>query len=45
MTDAAAPDRPGFHLVDPSPWPLVVYEAQGSPKRPHKSKAVLSQTG
>ncbi len=23
MTDAALPDRPGFHLVDPSPWPLV----------------------
>ena len=23
MTDAAVPDRPGFHLVDPSPWPLV----------------------
>ncbi len=23
MTDAAIPDRPGFHLVDPSPWPLV----------------------
>src|SRR6202044_3963709 len=23
MTDAAVPDRPGFHLVEPSPWPLV----------------------
>ena len=23
MSDAALPDRPGFHLVDPSPWPLV----------------------
>ena len=23
MSDAAVPDRPGFHLVDPSPWPLV----------------------
>ena len=23
MTDAALPDRPGFHLVEPSPWPLV----------------------
>jgi cytochrome c oxidase subunit 3 len=23
MTDAAVPDRPGFHLVEPSPWPIV----------------------
>src|ERR1700727_304541 len=23
MTDAAVPDRPGFHLVEPSPWPLA----------------------
>ncbi|HLX97632.1 MAG TPA: cytochrome c oxidase subunit 3 [Roseiarcus sp.] len=23
MTDAAIPDRPGFHLVEPSPWPVV----------------------
>ena len=23
MTDAAIPDRPGFHLVEPSPWPIV----------------------
>ncbi|MBV9909963.1 MAG: cytochrome c oxidase subunit 3, partial [Hyphomicrobiales bacterium] len=23
MTDSAIPDRPGFHLVDPSPWPIV----------------------
>ena len=24
MTDAAAvPDRPGFHLVEPSAWPII----------------------
>ena len=23
MTDAAIPDRPGFHLVEPSPWPII----------------------
>ena len=23
MTDAAIPDRPGFHLVEPSAWPIV----------------------
>jgi cytochrome c oxidase subunit III len=23
MTDTAVPDRPGFHLVEPSPWPIV----------------------
>ena len=23
MTDAAISDRPGFHLVEPSPWPIV----------------------
>ena len=23
MTDAAVPDRPGFHLVEPSAWPIV----------------------
>ena len=23
MTDAAIPDRPGFHLVEPSAWPII----------------------
>ena len=23
MTDAPMPARPGFHLVDPSPWPII----------------------
>ena len=23
MTDASIPARPGFHLVDPSPWPII----------------------
>ena len=23
MTDAATPARPGFHLVNPSPWPII----------------------
>jgi cytochrome c oxidase subunit III len=23
MTDAATPARPGFHLVEPSPWPII----------------------